>query len=80
MPDLMATEPILLFLLSPSHCGRLALLAGLFCGTVHAVDANRFMPFDEAPFGPYRAQVCDKFFDHDERIHFLAQSLVAPPG
>ncbi len=68
----MATDPILLFLSSPSLRGRLAVLAGLFCGTVHAVDANRFMPFDEAPFGPYRAEVCDKFLDQNERIRFLA--------
>ena len=33
------------------------------------------MPFDEAPFAPYRAQICDKFLDHDERIRFLAPSL-----
>ena len=54
---------------------RIAALAGLLCSTVYAVDANRFMPFDEAPFGPYRAQVCDKFLDHDERIRFLAPAL-----
>lgn len=54
---------------------KLAALAGLLCSTVHAVDANRFMPFDEAPFGPYRAQICDKFLDHDDRIRFLAPAL-----
>ena len=47
-------------------------LAVLFCGTAYAVDANRFMPFAEAPFGPYRAQLCDKFLNHDDRIHYLA--------
>ena len=30
------------------------------------------MPFDEAPFGPYRAEVCDKFLEQDARIRFLA--------
>ena len=54
---------------------NLAALGGLFCSMVHAVDANRVMPFDEAPFGPYRAQVCDKFLDHDDRIRFLAPAL-----
>jgi hypothetical protein len=54
---------------------ELAALACLFSAAVHAVDPHRFMPFDEAPFGPYRAQVCDKFLDHDERIRFLAPAL-----
>lgn len=71
----MATEAILLFLSSSLLRGGLAALAGLFCSTVHAVDPNRFMPFDEAPFGPYRAEVCDKFLEQDERIHFLAPAL-----
>jgi hypothetical protein len=75
MPDFMATETILLFLSPLSLGGTLAVLAGLCCATAHAVDASRFMPFDEPPFGPYRAEVCDKFLDHDERIRFLAPAL-----
>jgi len=54
---------------------KFVVLAALFCGTAHAVDANRFMPFEEAPFGPYRAQVCDKFLNHDDRINFLAPAM-----
>jgi hypothetical protein len=50
-------------------------LAVLFCGTAYAVDANRFMHFEEAPFGPYRAQVCDKFLYHHDRINFLAPAM-----
>jgi hypothetical protein len=54
---------------------KLVALASLFCGAVHAVDAIRFMPLDEAPFGAYRAQVCDKFLNHHDRINFLAPAM-----
>ncbi len=50
-------------------------LAALICGTAHAVDPNRFMPFAQAPYGPYRAQVCDKFLERDAHIRFLAPAL-----
>jgi len=33
------------------------------------------MPFGEAPFGPYRAQVCDRFLHHDDRIRFLEPAV-----
>ena len=55
--------------------GTVVAFANLFCSTTHAVDANRFMPFEEAPFGSYRARVCDKFLDHDDRIHYLAPAM-----
>jgi hypothetical protein len=39
-----------------------------------AVDPERFKPYAEAPFGPYRAQVCDRFLEH-ERIIYPAPAL-----
>jgi hypothetical protein len=39
-----------------------------------AVDPDRFMPYGEAPFGPYRAEVCDRFLEH-ERVVFAAPAL-----
>lgn len=63
----------------PRNPNRLACkflaLAALFCGTAHAVDANRFMPFEEPPFSPYSAQICDKFLNHHDRINSLAPAM-----
>jgi len=50
-------------------------LALSICGAAHAVDARRFMPFAEAPFGPYRALVCDKFIERDAHIRYLEPAL-----
>jgi hypothetical protein len=64
------------FLRSPVRVARrVVALVNLLCGTAQAVDADRFMPFAEAPFGPYRAQVCDKFLDRDDRSRFLAPAI-----
>jgi hypothetical protein len=51
-----------------------ALLCLAIASTVQAVDADRFMPFGETPFGPYRPQICDKFLAH-ERIAYLEPAL-----
>jgi len=34
------------------------LLCLAFASTVHAVDADRFMPYGESLFGPYRDDLC----------------------
>jgi hypothetical protein len=52
-----------------------ALLCLALAPTVQAFDADRFMPFGEAPFGPYRPQICDKFLEH-ERIVYLEPALM----
>jgi hypothetical protein len=39
-----------------------------------AVDADRYLPFGETPFRPYRPQICDKFLQH-ERIAYLEPAL-----
>lgn len=51
-----------------------ALLCLALASAAQAVDASRFMPFGEAPFGPYRPQLCDKFLEH-ARIAYLAPAL-----
>lgn len=51
-----------------------ALLCLAAASAAQAVDAARFMPFGEAPFGPYRPQLCDKFLAH-ERIAYLEPAL-----
>jgi hypothetical protein len=51
-----------------------ALLCLALAATAQAVDAERFMPFGEPPFGPYRAQLCDKFLQR-ERVTYLEPAL-----
>ncbi len=51
-----------------------ALLGLMIAWSAHAVDAGRYMPFGEMPFGPYRPQICDQFLGH-ERIAYLEPSL-----
>jgi hypothetical protein len=51
-----------------------ALLCLALASSAQAVDPDRFTPFGETPFGPYRPQICDKFLQH-ERISYLEPVL-----
>jgi hypothetical protein len=56
----------------PAICAALLCLA--LAPAAQAVDADRFMPFGEQPFGPYQPQTCDKFLQH-ERVTYLEPAL-----